>query len=389
MKAPGERGSALLAALTVLSALTLLSTMALMAGGADLVLATRLSRERAAFFAAESALATAIAELSGGGAIARETFFEPWPAPGLPPRSWRDGPWSCSRSVALLPDTGDADGDPTTTVVLFNRRFGYSDSPLARGGYPVVQVLVAAASGESRQGIVAEVAPLTCAPEIGAAWVAAGPLEIAGDIVVSGSAPAVLARSGVRLEGGAAATGGVAVDQELALPDDALRILAAGGTLQRLEDLPPPATDGPVSGIVWARGDYAGAPEGEGILIVHNPEFDPVKHEASRRALADGIFLEGYDPAYSHLDPGRQPARLDLLRAGSFRGLVVADTVGTGAASFTLTGALVTLSRSPQAVGVHAPLRIRYSEPAIAQAGRGPLRHLTAFRPLAAPAGAR
>ena len=66
--------------------------------------------------------------------------------------------------------------------------------------------------------------------------------------------------------------------------------------------------------ILWVRGDYAGPLAGEGILVVHNPAFDPLRHEASRRALEEGVFVEGYDPAYSHLEPARQPARLEVNR---------------------------------------------------------------------------
>jgi hypothetical protein len=118
---------------------------------------------------------------------------------------------------------------------------------------------------------------------------------------------------------------------------------------------------------------------------VHNPAFDPIRHEASRRTIEEGVSVEGYDPAYSHLDPSRQPARLELMLGGAFRGVIVADTVGICAAGFTLSGALVTLSRSPQTVRGDAPLRVAHAPEAVGQAGRGPLRHLVGFRPLPAP----
>lgn len=385
MSSPGEQGSALVPAISMLAALGLLSAMAIMAGGADLTLSTRLARERAAFYAAESALTTTLSELEEAGAgLPEETFSAPWPAPGLPIHRWRDGAWSCSRSVALVPDARDADGDPATTVVLFDRSFGYADSPRERGGYPLVQLLVTAESGEGRRGVVAEVAPVTCAPRLDAAWTAAGPLELSGDIAVAGAPPAVVGRGPVLLGEGAAVSGGIAVDPLLALPDEPLSVLAAGASLRRLEDLPAPVPDVVRSGIAWSRGDFAGSLEGGGILVVHNPRFDPLKHEASRLAIEEGVFLEGRDPAYSHLDPARQPARLEILRGGSFRGVIVADTIGSCGADFTLTGALVTLSRSPQTLTARAPLRLTHSREAIAGAGRGPLRHLVAFRPLAA-----
>lgn len=386
MRLACEQGSALVPAVSVLSILTVLAMMGLMAGGADLVLATRLSRTRAALYAAESALETTVAELSAAdGALPAETFQPPWPAPGLPVRRWREGAWECERSVALLRDVADADGDPATPVVLFDRAFGYPDSPRERGGYPVVQVLVSASGPGARQAIAAELAPVTCAPRLDAAWTAAGSLTLVGDVRIGGSAPAVVSRVAVFLNGGASAEGGVAVDPALALPEDVLGILAPGNTLERLEQLAEPRPGAEPRGLLWSRGDYAGPLTGEGILVVHNPLFDPARHEASRRTLEEGVFAEGYDPAYSHLDPARQPARLELARGGVFRGVIVADAVGVCAAGFTLSGALVTLSRSPQTVRADASLRVAHAADAIARAGRGPLRHLLGFRPLPAP----
>jgi hypothetical protein len=308
-----ERGSALVAAVGLLSLMTLLATMSLMAGGADLVLSARLARERSAFYAAESALETTLEELvSGGGPIPEDSLRAPWPSPGIAVRRWQDGEWACSRRLCLIPDVGDADGDPATTVVLFDRGFGHASSPLQRGGWPVLQVLVTARGGESRQAIVAEVTSVTCAPVVTAAWTAAGPLDLAGDIRIAGEAtfPAVAGRSPARFLEGAAIEGEQVSDPQMQLYTGVLQILNAGGTLARLDELPEPAPGGNLEGLFWSRGDYSGALDGKGILVVHNPAFDPVRHEASRIALERGVFVDGYDPSYSHLDPSRQPARL-------------------------------------------------------------------------------
>jgi hypothetical protein len=139
--------------------------------------------------------------------------------------------------------------------------------------------------------------------------------------------------------------------------------------------------------MLWSRGGFSGPLTGRGILVVHNPAFDPVRHEASRRAIEEGVVDEGYDPAYSHLDPARQPARLELMAGGDYRGVIIADTLGVCAAGFSLAGALVTLTRSPLTVMGEAPLRIAHDAEAIAAAGRGPLRHLVGFRPLPATPG--
>lgn len=387
MNTGDERGSALVAAVGVLSVMTLLATMSLMAGGADLVISKRMARERTAFYAAESALAATMEELAGADSpIPGTVFHAPWPAPGLAVRRWEDGGWTLSRRVCLIPDVGDTDGDPATTVALFDRSFGHDASPLQRAGYPVLQLLISAQRGESRQTIVAEVAPVTCAPQISAAWTAAGPLDLAGDIRVSGTAelPAVAARSPASLSEGAAIDGEQATDPSMPLPAEVLTILNAGRTLSALDDLPEPSPDGTLDGLFWSRGDYCGPLDGEGILVVHNPDFDPVKHEASRIAIAEGLPGEDYDPAYSHLDPSRQPARLEIVVGGSFSGLIVADTVGSATSAFTLTGALVTLNRSSQSVTATSPLRVNASTDAIDRGGHGDLRYLTGFRPVAA-----
>lgn len=376
-----------MAALGVLSVLTLLATMSLMAGGADLAISTRLARERSAFYAAESALETTIEELvSGELPIPEASFHAPWPAPGIAVRRWQDGGWACSRRICLIPDVVNADSDPATTVVLFDRSFGHAPSPLLHGGPPVLQLLVTAQRGESRQAIVAEVAPVTCAPIITAAWAAGGALDLSGDIRVVGAAdlPALSGRSPVRLFDGAVIDGALALDPLSPLPVEVLRLLNPGGTLSRLEDLPEPLPGGSLGGLLWSRGDYSGPLDGQGIFIVHNPAFDPVKHEASRIAIEEGVLVEEYDPAYSHLDPSRQPARLEIISGGSFSGVIIADLVGSAAGRFTLTGALITLTRSPHAVTASAPLRITGSRAAIERSGRGALRQRVGFRPITA-----
>jgi len=384
----GERGSALVAAVGLLSVMTLLATMSLMAGGADLSVSKRLARERSAFYAAESALATAVEEAASGVIpVPEASLRDPWPAIGAEVKRWQDGAWACARRICLIPDVADVDGDPATTVVLFDRSFGYAASPLPRGGYPVVQLLVTAADGGSRQSVVAEVTPLACAPIVAAAWMTAGPLDLSGDISVAGAATLPAVSSGgnrVQFSNGALVEGGPASDPSLPFPAGVLQILNAGATLPRLEELPEPAATGPHHGLFWSRTGCAGALEGRGIFIVHNPSFDPVKHEASRMALESGVWSDQYDPSYSHLDPTRQPARLDISAGGSFEGVIIADILGSVSARFTLTGALVTLTRATQTLVASAPLRITGDRAAIERSGRGALSHQVGFRPVTA-----
>jgi hypothetical protein len=56
--------------------------------------------------------------------------------------------------------------------------------------------------------------------------------------------------------------------------------------------------------------------------------------------------------------------------------------VGGATAPFTLTGALVTLTRSALVLTASSPLRIIGSRAAIERSGRGALRHRVGFRPV-------
>jgi hypothetical protein len=405
----GNDGSALIPAVSVLAVLTVLTTMGLVAAGADLALSSRMSRERQAFYAAESALAAALDawEAAGPARVPPPACFAPWPALVAAPEHVREGAWEITRAISSLPDTANADGDDGTPVVLFDRSFGYDGSPLETGGYPVFQVRISAVSGESRQAVVAEVAPITCAPVIEAAWTAGGALTLEGPIAVSGwghtaggvadagaaAVPGVISRGPVATASGAVVDGrlgeGGAAFQtvaELPVPEDEVRALHAGSSLPRPENLPAPAGEGGIAGIAWSRGPYAGRLDGAGILLVHNPRFRPRAFEASRRAAEEGVITADYDPAYTHLDPANQPATLEIVRGGAFSGVVIADAIGACYQPLTVTGAVVTLTRSPLRVSALMPLQVRYSAEAVRQGGRGPIRHVTAFRPLPATA---
>lgn len=404
MKLGGSGGGALPLVLGLSTLLAMLGALSLLAAEADLLLAARLARGRSAFYAAESGLAVALDQLRREvpGAVPETSFHPPWETTAIPDRRWRDGEWSVARRVAPVPDATDADADPGTALVLFNRSFGYDGSPLPRGGYPVFAVTVEAVSGEAAHAVVAEVAPVTLAPRLDAAWTAAGPLRIEGDVLVSGAAhaadggddpegvPVPAARSpgtvelaaGARAEAPAGAGRAVDVDPALAPPESALAALNAGTSLPDLGLLPPPPADGAISGAAWSRGDLTGPADGEGLLVVHNPLFDPVRHEASRVALEEGTITGDWDPDYSHLDPARAPARLCTPLGGEFRGVVVADAVGHCGAPLTVIGALLTLSRSPERATASAPLRVLWSPATAERPGRGPLGHVTAFRAL-------
>ncbi len=125
-------------------------------------------------------------------------------------------------------------------------------------------------------------------------------------------------------------------------------------------------------GLVWLT-DLAGAPgaclsrrgcasiEGRGILIVHNPLYDPAEHDPTSPR---------YDPVKA-LSPLHAPARLADITGGTFRGLVVVDAMPerpTGA--FAITGALAILGHATPAPRYEWPpgTLIRYSCEALSRA---------------------
>jgi hypothetical protein len=208
----------------------------------------------------------------------------------------------CSAPHLPAPDANDADGDPSTPVVLFNRDFGHHASPVQHGGHPLVQVLVAVRSGESRETIAAEMRS-DLSPRTDAGWRTEGPR---GSAATSGPrdgdapGPGGGGRSGFD---GAVIEGECLTDALQPPPVHLLSLLNAGGTLGSLDELSEPPAGGSVNGLFWARGDFNGPLDGQGVLVVHNPAFDPVKHEASRVAIEEGRLVEGLDPAYSHPAP--------------------------------------------------------------------------------------
>jgi hypothetical protein len=73
-----------------------------------------------------------------------------------------------------------------------------------------------------------------------------------------------------------------------------------------------------------------------------------------------------------------------MISGGSFSGVIIADSIASATAPFTLTGALVTLTRSALALTASSPLRIIGSRVAIERSGRGALSVRVGFRPVTA-----
>ena len=210
-------------------------------------------------------------------------------------RRWQDGEWACSRRICLIPDVGDADGDPDTTVVLFDRSFGHAASPLLRGGYPVLQVLVTAERGGEPPGDRGRG---------GAGDLRAGHRRRVGGRRAArpggrhpGCRRGTSSGHGGRSPGAAlrraVIEGEQVADPQLPLPAGVLEILNAGGTLSRLDELPEPIAGRHRTGCSGRAAIIPAPSTAAGIFIVHNPAFDPVKHEASRIAIEEGVLARG------------------------------------------------------------------------------------------------
>jgi hypothetical protein len=397
-----ERGGVILLVLGGLLSLSLLSALSLFSAHAELMVTLRRQKARESFYAAETGLESALAALnrSRPALLSEEVFLAPWKDPGLPVFREEIAGWTLSWRAFPLPDLDDADGDPSTDIVLFNADFGYHGSPFLAGGYPVFQVNVLAEKGEWRKALVAAVTPVSCRPEIEAAWTSPGEVVLEGPVSLSGrdhdlfgrtivdpdrSRSAFVTGGGLELIGGAWVEGAdgrvVVCDAARVFAATPLAVLNAGASLPDLDRLPsPPAVGEEVEGMVSLSGDYFGPLSGAGLFVVHNPRFLPLPYEASRRAIEEHIFTPDYDPLYSHLDPDNQPALLEIAGGGRFEGLVVADALGTFFGETVIIGGVVTLSRSPRHVRAEVPVEISYSREAIDRAGRGPIGHRLGFK---------
>ena len=399
-----EEGSALMMTIAILLALSLLAALGMFAAHADLLISLWTKKEREVFYAAEAGLEEALSKLHGPHppTLAEEAFHGPWEDPLLPVQKGTAGRCDLRWSLRHLPDPRDLDGNPSTPVILFNRRFGYGLSPCETGGYPVFPIAVLAEMDGARKALVAEVTPLPMNPVVEAAWSAGGGIVLDGPIMLSGmdhdaggallpdrsrDLPGILAGGPVGLHGEAHVAGAEGGGSTSGLPEDPLAVLNAGGTLKSLANLRAPDGEGELGGVLYARASFHGPLSGEGILVVHNPLFQPGPFEASRLFLEEGVLTEDYDPEYSHLDPDCQPAVLDILSGGEFRGLIVADAVTDVGEATVITGAIVTLSRSPLRVRAEASLNVLFSAEVLAKVGRGPLSYRLCLKALEQPSG--
>jgi len=121
-----------------------------------------------------------------------------------------------------------------------------------------------------------------------------------------------------------------------------------------------------ISGIVYVNGDYGSGAAGgnnvtgSGILIVHNPLFNPREHDP-----ADPL----YDSAKaSNLDV-YGPANLGNINGGTFHGLIIADKIERINGNIDILGAVVSLSEVDITLVGTGTATIKYSCSSLNQAG--------------------
>ena len=119
-----------------------------------------------------------------------------------------------------------------------------------------------------------------------------------------------------------------------------------------------------LSGLVYVNGDY-GAGEaggnvvnGTGILIVHNPLYNPREHDP-----ADPL----YDAAKVS-DPRYAPANLGNINGGTFHGLIIADKIDKINGTIDVIGSVVSLSEIDVTIVGAGTARVLYSCSALTQA---------------------
>jgi hypothetical protein len=310
--------------------------------------------------------------------------IEPWTSEILDGR-WEGGDY---RVVAgFCPDSYDADGRPETGIFLYNRSFGFPESPFVSGGYPVITVSVESSIGRCRKGLDVEVTWTPYRPPEWAALIAGGSLNLSGPLTITGTSAAAVAVGGAVSTSGEVSLlngPGEPVDEamdfsgRLANPYRVLDLPSASRYLEKRRFLnhgPPPW-----QGTVYIDGDYTGAVEGRGTLIVHNPSYDPVKYEASL-LWSLGTDSSEFDPRYSHLDPANQPALLQPWGDGSFEGLIIADDFSPGPGHLTVLGQVIILSREVVQVGMDQGMSITYRRESISEHSHGECDLILSWRP--------
>lgn len=125
--------------------------------------------------------------------------------------------------------------------------------------------------------------------------------------------------------------------------------------IQDADTYVPPSDS--LSGIVYVDGDYGSGAAGgnnvagSGILIVHNPLYDPRQHDPT-----DPMF-----DAVIAADARYAPANLGNINGGTFRGVIIADKIDKINGNIDIIGGVVSLTEVDATIVGAGTATIKYS----------------------------
>ncbi|MBI5191678.1 MAG: pilus assembly PilX N-terminal domain-containing protein [Nitrospirae bacterium] len=424
-----ERGAALVIAMLMMIVLTLLGFTSMMYSTIDLTVAGNERSSLAAQYAAEAGISRGMAELNA----------DPSPIAAAGPYGADDLDIDMSDSVSGYtynvhmqykadPDidgTGvGLDGDVLTEVVLYNKEF-YTTSTKAPddGGYPVVVITSTATDNVTGSSSIIEVEltkfTIPIATRIHGALTANGAVDLQGSFDIDGNnfeedgttPSSIGAKPGIDAQGDvtvqaskedqvSGSTGGSnsftengagASDMLTSLGDalgfdntaDADEFLENESVVQVFDysagEWPSPMDSSKVYYVQVSGGVNCNTePNGTGLLIIHNPLFNPevwyysdmtssgfdTSNPLYDARLDQSVGNAAYDAAYK---TSVGPATLGNVNGNAnFRGVIIADEVNALLGNISITGAIISLAN----VAAHADdltgnCTVKYSSDAV------------------------
>ncbi|MBN1571825.1 MAG: pilus assembly PilX N-terminal domain-containing protein [Deltaproteobacteria bacterium] len=396
-----ESGLTLIVVMMFLFLLTILGMTMYFMSSTDLNISRNVFRGARSFYAAEAGVSEAIARLNLSASDPKYDAAMYDSAPF-------DINWSYDLSTApqfkgkldngdsyevnIKHKTIDDDDDPTTPDVVVTYDKGYFPSityPAAGEGYAVEVITSKGRSSDGETVVVLEISKIPMDIKVEGAITANSEVNVIGNFCADGrdhdmegnlggagnDTAGVRTTSGnsITLQGSADVYGTPPTDNTLdpnTYPNSPEEVLGLTGA--SASDYLDPANcdyygpyDGsigmnngdPLTGITYITGDYPGPKEnGSGILIIHNPNFNPCKYEASTSVdnthpCWDTAWENPADPHYYlganpyHSDSTVQPAKLgNYTSNATFKGLIIADLVDKIAGTPVIIGAMVSLS---------------------------------------------
>ncbi|HEY7460688.1 MAG TPA: PilX N-terminal domain-containing pilus assembly protein [Gemmatimonadota bacterium] len=407
-----RRGIALPLALLLLICLGLIGTAAVFLSNSDQRISSGFSRSNNAVAAAEAALEHGIAELTTRAQAGQDPDSVQILSDSLGRFAYSVTVYSKREATSGTSGVDfNGDGD-MNDVVRYAQSFGYAQANAtgAAGdpGYPVKLVVATASDGTSNAEVRAEVArnrlnanidgPLALntaanATVTGSFSVDGRLYDRNGNLVPSGSlnppygntaASKAAAKSdcnywksGIKVpaEGALGLAGsmesyghtsfdhGSVTDQNYD-DEDSLstfkfspeEVLGVGSG--QLDQFKKPASAVPdfqyLSGVNYVTsGTVPSQIGGSGILIVHNPNFDPTKYDCSH-------FPSTCVPGYSN-DSNNQPMTLKINANGNFKGIVITDNLIRLNGNFTMLGGIVSLATDVSNIPANGSGYVRWS----------------------------